>query len=102
MPGPSDGIRSSSLGCIACVHVIKQNKPVLHVQRPEGDWIFLCDGKVHSSQAQNDHSELLAVHVLHLVKKDASLQAILNLGCEMEANRQSIGGPWQVSQLEPE
>jgi hypothetical protein len=68
----------------ACTHVFEGVKPVLLVSRADGDWCFLC-GDEHENAA----SSYRVVGIGHVVQRDRTLEALLDLPPEWEAERQS-------------
>ena len=72
-----------------CSHVFEKVSPVLLVSRAEGDWQLLC-GSMHA------HGEVPRVVGLnHLLGDDPSLNEILDLPSDWEAERAVKGGVWQ-------
>lgn len=74
----------------ACIHVL-DGHPVLLVSRPDGDWCFLCGG-LH----EQDASQYRVVGLGHLVVNDATLEAVLALAGDWEAERVDRAGPWTI------
>ena len=72
-----------------CIHVFRNERPVLLVNRADGDWCLLCGG-MHKNSA----SELRVVGIGHLLQRDPSLLALIDLPPEWEAERESPSGPW--------
>lgn len=72
-----------------CLHAFDASRPVLLVSRPDGDWCFLC-GDLHDNTAES----VRVVGMSHLVERDPSLVAVLDLLPEWEAERESVEGPW--------
>lgn len=77
-----------------CTHVFEQERPVLYVTRPDGDWCFLC-GENHP----DDASAFRVVGLGHVVEQDASLARILDLDANEEAERSSVAEEWVRSQI---
>lgn len=72
-----------------CTHVFEQERPVLYVTRPDGDWCFLCGGD-HPDEA----SAYRVVGLGHCVELDASLEQVLDLEPNEEAQRERIEAEW--------
>jgi hypothetical protein len=72
-----------------CTHVVDGTRPVLLVNRPDGDWCFLC--------GKGDHiglSSYCTVGMSHLVDDDQSLREVLDLCNWEEAERVAPGSAW--------
>jgi len=69
---------------------------VLLVAREEGDWMFLC-GAQHPSD-----EEYQVVGLEHLIDRDKTLLAALNLEDQMELERSAVGGVWTKRALTSE
>jgi hypothetical protein len=76
-----------------CSHVFEKNVQCL-VSRAEGDWQFLC-GSHHS-----DAPKLVCLG--HLLVADPSLQDVLDLEPDWDAERTAIGEPWLRHPSPPE
>jgi len=61
----------------------------LLVDRSDGDWSLLC-GDLHPTSA----TAYRVVGIGHIVEADPSLETILDLPPEWEAERASIEAPW--------
>lgn len=72
-----------------CLHVFDNVAPVLLVSRADGDWQFLC-GASHPDEA----AQLRVVGAGHLLERDPSLQEVVDLPVDWEAERTEVGGPW--------
>ena len=72
-----------------CIHVFDNVKPVLLVAREGGSWCFVCGGE-HDDNA----SEYRVVGMGHLLDLDPSLNALLDLAPEWEAERADVHSPW--------
>ncbi len=71
-----------------CSHVFDQMRPVLLVCHDGGDWQFLCGG---------EHAEGEIPHVVglnHILDLDPSLQELMNIPIDSEAERQAPDLPW--------
>lgn len=77
-----------------CTHVFKEERPVLYVTRPDGDWCFLC-GDEHPDEG----SEFRVVGLGHLMTRDGSLAEVLDLAPNQEAERDIVGGTWSRSEF---
>jgi hypothetical protein len=78
-----------------CSHVFDATRPVLLVAREGGDWQLLCG---------SDHGESERPHVVgleHLLKRDSTLEAVLDLPDNWEAERPSVGAMWERRQCDP-
>lgn len=72
-----------------CDHIFEMTRPILLVCHERGDWQFLCGG---------DHSDEARPHIVgidHLLDRDASLRAILDLPNDWEAERLAEGSSWE-------
>jgi hypothetical protein len=72
-----------------CSHVFEKKRPVLLVCREDGDWQFLC-GDEH---ADGEMPRVAGLN--HLLDADVSLNSILDLPVEWEAERTSHLGDWK-------
>ncbi len=72
-----------------CIDVFENKKPVLLVSRADADWCFLC-GDEHPEDA----SYYKVVGIGHVLEQDISLEALLDLAPEQEAERVAPGQPW--------
>ena len=72
-----------------CIHVFENAKPVLLVSRADADWCFLC-GDEHPEDA----AYYKVVGIGHVLEQDSSLEALLDLAPEEEAERIAPGSPW--------
>jgi hypothetical protein len=72
-----------------CTHVFEDTRPVLLVDRADGDWCFLC-GDLH----QDEPSSIRVVGAGHILERDPTLQPILDLPANWEAEREHVGAPW--------
>jgi hypothetical protein len=72
-----------------CTHVFDDVKPILLVSRDDGDWSFLC-GEGHEDSA----SSYRVVGIGHLLDRDPSLQSLLDLPPDWEAERKTTGDAW--------
>lgn len=73
-----------------CPHVIRDGQPVLYVCRSEGDWQFLCGGM----HGENELPEI--VEQAELVKRDPTLEKVMNIPDGWEAERKSVGDTWFI------
>lgn len=74
------------------MHVFDATRPVLYVTRPDGDWCFLC-GEEHPDEA----SQYRLVGLSHVLSRDATLTAVMDLGVDEEAERVAVGTEWTRS-----
>lgn len=72
-----------------CIHVFEHERPVLLVSREDGDWCLLC-GDFH----EQSPDEYRVVGIGHFIERDASLQDVLDLHPNWEAERESVNSPW--------
>jgi len=75
------------IAAFVCSHVFEGTRPVLYVTREGGDWQFLC-GDVH-----RDGPRLVGIG--HLIERDTSLEQLLDLPSDWQAERQSVASEWQ-------
>jgi len=80
-----------------CIHVFDQSRPVLLVSREDGDWCFLC-GDLHADSA--DYYRVVGLG--HVVERDPSLNSILDLSPNEEAERVAVGERWIRTNREPQ
>jgi hypothetical protein len=80
-----------------CLHVFKNERPVLLVDRRDGSWCFLC-GDVHKLVASN----FRVVGIGHLFDRDPTLLSLLDLPAEWEAERKSIEEDWVRTPVRPD
>jgi hypothetical protein len=78
-----------------CTHVFQGHAPVLLVSRPDGDWCFLC-GQLHAE----DGAAYKVIGMGHLLERDESLRAVIDLAPGWEAERTGIGQAWLRTRLE--
>lgn len=71
-----------------CSHVFDARRPVLLVSHEDGEWQLLCGG------AHDPDETPRVVGLQHLVERDPSLQELLDLPPDWEAERESTGSPW--------
>ena len=71
-----------------CSHVFNRTRPVLLVSRDDGDWQLLC-GEPHEAEERPR-----VVGLNHLVANDPTLNVILNLPPDWEAERASQSEQW--------
>lgn len=80
-----------------CIHVFQHERPVLLVNRADGDWSFLC-GDLHD----DDASACRVVGIGHVLEHDPSLMAVLDLPAEWDAERNEVGGDWDIHPIPDE
>jgi hypothetical protein len=74
-----------------CKHIFEGSRPVLLVSHSEDDWQFLC-GENHTA------SELPEVVGLnHILERDFSIVAIMDIPVDCEAERQTTSSPWIIT-----
>lgn len=78
----------AEIAAFICRHIFAESRPVLLVSHADGDWQFLCgDG--------HDVGELPHVVGLnHLLDRDPSLEELVDLPVNWEAERTEVGAPW--------
>ena len=77
-----------------CSHIFENSRPVLLVCKEDGDWQFLCG---------EDHPEDEVPRVVglnHLIERDETLKDILSLEDGHEAERVSVGLPWNITKIQ--
>ncbi len=79
-----------------CKHVFDRSRPILLVSRADGDWSFLC-GESH----ENSASEYKVVGIGHVLESDPSLQEVLDLPIDWDAERVSVGQKWVRKPCDP-
>lgn len=75
-----------------CIHVFHGERPVLYVTRPDGDWCALC-----GAEHPDDASSYRVVGLGHVLHDDPSLEAVMDLAPNEEAERVAIGASWSRS-----
>jgi len=73
-----------------CTHVFSRERPVLLVDRSDGDWSLVC-GDMHPQNA----SAYCVVGIGHILDADPTLEAIPALQPEGEAERSGVEAPRQ-------
>lgn len=81
----------ADLKCYACTHVLAANRPVLYACREDGDLILACGGEDHD-QSTDDWK---VVHPSHLFDGDPTLTAAADLREGEQAERPTVGAPWE-------
>lgn len=76
-----------------CSHVLNHQREVLLVSRPAGDWCFLCGGVDH----EQDATGFFVVGAGHVLQRDDTLEEVLDLGVNEEAERSARGAAWTRS-----
>lgn len=84
----------ANLKSYVCIEVFNRERPVLLVTRPDGDWCFLC-GANHP----DDASSYRVVGIGHPFRDDPTLEEVLDLDIEEEAERAFLSGPWSRTRL---
>lgn len=72
-----------------CIHVFENARPILLVSRPDGDWCFLC-GDDHENSAKSYR----VVGMGHVLNKDPTLESLLDLQPDWEAERENVKSGW--------
>lgn len=78
-----------------CSHVFSHTRPVRLVTREGGEWQFLC-GEEHP-----EHEIPHVVGLNHILEFDPSLEEILDLPNECEAERAAQGSVWIRTSISP-
>jgi hypothetical protein len=71
-----------------CQHVFDDVRPVMLVCRSDGDWQLVCG----SSHEEGEGPRLVGLN--HLLDRDPTLNEIVDLPDEWEAERSEVGGAW--------
>ena len=85
----SAGTPASHQKVYVCIHVFDRERPVLLVSRADSDWMFLC-GEEHPQDA----ASYRVAGIGHVVSHDPTLEEVLDLAPEWDAERPSVGEPW--------
>ena len=82
---------AENTACITCCHVMKENKPILHVShdKDDGMWQFLC-GSSH------DMEEAMVVALNEIYLLDESISSIATLPLGYIADRKDTNSAWKV------
>ena len=75
-----------------CDHVFRCARPVLLVSHARGDWQLLC-GADHPNDPDDD-SWVHLVGLNHLLDRDSTLRAVMDLPIDWMAERVSVGAGW--------
>ena len=78
-----------------CDQVLGNGDPVLLVSREDGDWVFLCEDRIH-----DDADEIHVIGLSHLFDMDASLLELSNMVDDEVARRSSKASDWDRSIVE--
>ena len=83
---------SRNVASITCVHVLDENKPILHVSHDmdDGCWQFLC-GEEHNDE---DARIVALEEIYHL---DKTIAEVTNLDYGKKADRLSKDSKWHIS-----
>jgi hypothetical protein len=79
-----------------CIHVFEGRRPVLLVSRPDGDWCFLCGDTDHAQSAE----AYRVVGMKHVVDQDRSLEHVLDLESNWEAERADVFSAWLRTKID--
>lgn len=71
-----------------CSHVFDKERPVLLVYYSGGDWQFLCGG----THPEQEIPKVVGLN--HVLSDDPSLNEVMNLPSEWEAERSVVGSKW--------
>lgn len=81
-----------------CKNVWLRGKPVLYVSHDhDGSWQLLCGGYEHT-----DDNEIMVMHKGHLLERDPSLAAALDLPIGWRSERGSLADAWTRESIEVE
>ena len=74
--------------CIACSHILEDDKPILYIKRKaeDGRYQFLCEDYNHTD------AETRVIEIGEIIKKDKEIERILPLELGTELKRQYISG----------
>lgn len=83
---------SRNVASITCVHILDENKPILHVShdKDDGCWQFLC-GDEHN----DEDARLVALEEIYNLDNTIGEIAMLDYG--KKADRLSKGSKWFIS-----
>ena len=81
------------IAAFVCSHVFNKTAPVLLVSKEGGDWQFVC-GAIHNP---GDNPRVVGLN--HLTDDDPSLNEILDLPDDWEAEREAPTSPWRKSKI---
>ena len=82
----------------SCKRVVEGGNPILSVyHETDGAWQFLCGGDEHA-----DDDEILVLHPAHLLERDPTLRALVNLPIGYAATRLSREASWERSEITDE
>ena len=84
-----DGHRAAFI----CPHVFDNSRPILLVSNEDGEFQFLC-GDEHT-KAERPR----VVGIEHMLDRDRSLQALMDLPNGWYAERKEVGSPWERSEI---
>jgi hypothetical protein len=73
-----------------CHHVATGVRPILLVSRPDGDWCVLCGKDDHSQSSDGFH----VIGLGHASERDATIEQVLDLLPNEEAERDAPDQPW--------
>jgi len=71
-----------------CIHVFEARRPVRLVSHEDGEWQLLCGG----AHDPGETPRVVGFH--HLIERDPSLQELLDLPPDWDAERESVESPW--------
>ena len=90
---PTMSIEFSHEAVYLCPHVFKNERPVLLVVNDNYEWQFLC-GFDHS-----DEEGPIVVGLSHIINMDPSLKEVMIMPENHEAERDRIGGKWEIKTI---
>lgn len=80
---------TSHIAVVVCRHVLDGTHPVLLVSKIDGEWQFLC-GASHQGTA-----DYRLVGIGHVVERDPTLNEILDLPDNWDAERNNVSATWR-------
>jgi hypothetical protein len=82
-------------GCFTCSHVWKGGAPVLlFVHDVDGDIQFMCGEAGHDAD-----EDCIYLHAHHILDAQPDLYDLPTVDFGFQAERTSVGQPWEVSEL---
>ena len=82
---------AENTACITCLHVMNENKPILHVSHDmdDGMWQFLCGGS-------HDTEDAMIVALREVYLHDTSVSSVATLPLGRSAERKDLNSKWKV------
>jgi hypothetical protein len=83
------------LGAVVQRSILEGAQPVRYVgHTPENEWC-LSDGVTDA----NAPGASIAVHIRHVIERDATLEPLASLPVGFQAERESVDDPWRITQF---